>query len=154
MSFAHPLGADQFLLNRLMHRPERKAGHSRALVACRACRPLNPPASRPNSPASPYGKCPWRQRPANWVPHPHRFRPEDIMKVMLLLRLKSPAPDHLAHHAPFPQMHPDFPLKPKVEPKTDRTFQIMSLPQKDGSYVASVVEAPGILVYDRSRKVA
>ncbi len=36
----------------------------------------------------------------------------------------------------------------------DRRFQIVSLPQKDGSFVASVVEAPGIVVYDRSRKAA
>jgi predicted RNase H-like HicB family nuclease len=28
------------------------------------------------------------------------------------------------------------------------------LPQQDGSFVASIVEAPGILVYHRSRKVA
>jgi predicted RNase H-like HicB family nuclease len=73
---------------------------------------------------------------------------------MLRLRLKNPVQDHVAHHAPFPRMHPDFPLKPKVELETERTFQIVSLPQKDGSYVASIVEAPGILVYDRSRKVA
>jgi predicted RNase H-like HicB family nuclease len=30
----------------------------------------------------------------------------------------------------------------------------MSLPQEDGSFVASIVEAPQILVYDRSRKAA
>ena len=33
-------------------------------------------------------------------------------------------------------------------------FQIISLPQKDGSFVASVLEAPEILVYNRSRKAA
>jgi predicted RNase H-like HicB family nuclease len=73
---------------------------------------------------------------------------------MVRLRLKNPVPDRLAHHAPFPHLHPEFPLKPKIEHKTARSFQIVSLPQKDGSFVASVVEAPQILVYDRSRKVA
>lgn len=73
---------------------------------------------------------------------------------MLRLRLKNPVPDHLAHHAPFPHLQPDFPLKPKIERKTNRTFQIICLPQEDGSFVASVVEAPQILVYDRSRKAA
>jgi predicted RNase H-like HicB family nuclease len=63
---------------------------------------------------------------------------------MLQLQLKNPAPDPLARCA----------LKPRIEPKSSRPFQIVSLPQKDGSYVASVVEAPEILVYDRSRKAA
>ena len=30
----------------------------------------------------------------------------------------------------------------------------MSLPQRDGSYVASIVEAPDIVVYEKSRKAA
>jgi predicted RNase H-like HicB family nuclease len=67
---------------------------------------------------------------------------------MLNIRLKNPSAN------PFPPQHPEFPLKPRVEPKTARMFQIVSLPQKDGSFVASVVEAPEILVYDRSRKAA
>ena len=33
-------------------------------------------------------------------------------------------------------------------------FRIISLRQKDGSFVASVVEDPEILAYDRSRKMA
>lgn len=63
-----------------------------------------------------------------------------------MLRLRSKPPE------PFRQ--PEFPLKPRVEPNTERVFQIVSLPQKDGSFVASVVEAPEILVYNRSRKAA
>jgi predicted RNase H-like HicB family nuclease len=73
---------------------------------------------------------------------------------MLHLRLKNPISDSLAHHSPFPHLHPEFPLKPRIEPQTEREFQIISLPQKDGSFVASVVEAPEILVYHRSRRVA
>lgn len=73
---------------------------------------------------------------------------------MLHLRLKNSAPGALAHHQPFPNLRPEFPLKPRIEPKTARPFQIISLPQKDGSFVASVAEAPEILVYDRSRKAA
>ncbi len=73
---------------------------------------------------------------------------------MLHLRLKNPVPNQLAHHAPFLHLQPEVPLKPRVERKTARPFQIISLPQKDGSFVASVVEAPKILVYDRSRKAA
>src|SRR5438876_6898624 len=76
------------------------------------------------------------------------------MGVMLRLRLKNPIPDHMAHHAPFPYLHPEFPLKTRIEPQTGREFGIISLPQKDGSFVASVVEAPQILVYHRSRKIA
>jgi len=60
----------------------------------------------------------------------------------------------MAHHAPFPHLHPEFPLKPRIERKTARSFQILSLPQENGSFVASVLEAPSILVYDRSRKAA
>jgi predicted RNase H-like HicB family nuclease len=73
---------------------------------------------------------------------------------MVRLRLKNPVPDRLAHHAPFPHLHPKFPLKLRTEPKTARRFQIVCLPQQDGSFVASVVEAPEILVYGRSRKAA
>jgi predicted RNase H-like HicB family nuclease len=73
---------------------------------------------------------------------------------MVKLRLKNPVPEALAQYAPFPHLHPEFPLKPRIEPRTERRFQIISLPQKDGSFVASVVEAPEILVYDRSRKAA
>ncbi len=76
------------------------------------------------------------------------------MKVMLRLRLKNPIPGSLAHHAPFSHMHPEFPLKPRIEPETGREFQVISLPQKDGSFVASVLEAPAIRVYDRSRQAA
>jgi predicted RNase H-like HicB family nuclease len=82
------------------------------------------------------------------------FSIEGMMKVMLHLRLKNPIPERLAHHAPFPHVHPDFPLKPKIEHKTARRYQIVSLRQEDGSFVASIVEAPEILVYDPSRKVA
>src|SRR4051812_11199588 len=73
---------------------------------------------------------------------------------MLHLRLRNPVPDQLAHHARFQNLRAEFPLKPKVERKSSRRYQIISLPQEDGSYVASVVEAPEILVYDRSRKAA
>ncbi|HEY1183446.1 MAG TPA: hypothetical protein VGE89_04620 [Bryobacteraceae bacterium] len=73
---------------------------------------------------------------------------------MLRLRLTNPVPESLAHHLPFPHLRPEFPVKPRVEPKTGRQFQVISLPQKDGSFVASVVEAPMIRVYNRSRKVA
>jgi predicted RNase H-like HicB family nuclease len=73
---------------------------------------------------------------------------------MLRLRLTNPVPTHLAHHQPFPQAHPEIPLKPRIEAKTGRAFQVVSLPQKDGSFVASVVEAPAIRVYNRSRKAA
>jgi predicted RNase H-like HicB family nuclease len=73
---------------------------------------------------------------------------------MLRLRLKNPLPDGVAHHAPFPHLHPDSPLKPRIAPADDREFQIVSLRQKDGSFVASVVEAPEIVVYHRSRVAA
>src|ERR1035437_482926 len=73
---------------------------------------------------------------------------------MLRLRLMNPVPDSLAHHLPFPQLHPESPLKPRIEPETGREFQVISLPQKDGSFVASVLEAPAIRIYNRSRKVA
>jgi len=73
---------------------------------------------------------------------------------MLRLRLTNPLPVSLAHHSAFPHLDPEFPLKPKTEPKTGRAFQVISLPQKDGSFVASVVEAPAIRVYNRSRQVA
>jgi len=73
---------------------------------------------------------------------------------MLRLRLTNPVPEALVHHLPFPHLRPEFPVKPRVEPKTGRQFQVISLPQKDGSFVASVVEAPMICVYNRSRKVA
>jgi predicted RNase H-like HicB family nuclease len=76
------------------------------------------------------------------------------VKAMLHLRLKNPVPDQLAHHAPFPSLSPEFPLKPRIERKSARRFRTISLPQQDGSFVASVVEAPEILVYDRSRKAA
>jgi predicted RNase H-like HicB family nuclease len=77
-----------------------------------------------------------------------------MIEVMLHLRLKNPVPDQLAHHAPFPHLNPEYPLKPRIESDSARPFQIISLPQQDGSFVASVVEAPEILVYDRSRKAA
>jgi predicted RNase H-like HicB family nuclease len=48
----------------------------------------------------------------------------------------------------------DYPLKPRIHYPSKRRFQIISLPQKDGSFVASVVEAPKIIVYDRSREKA
>jgi len=74
------------------------------------------------------------------------------IRVMLHLRLKNPVPDQLAHRAPFPHLNPEFPLKPRIERKSARPFQIVSLPQQDGSFVASVVEAPEILVYDARAK--
>ncbi len=73
---------------------------------------------------------------------------------MLHLRLKNPVSARLSHHRPFPLLSPDFPLKPRVHKLTERRFQILSLPQRDGSYVASIVEAPEIVVYEKSRKAA
>ena len=70
------------------------------------------------------------------------------------MRLKNPVPERLTHHAPFPFMAGDYPLKPRLHRPTHRQFQIVSLPQQDDSYVASIVEAPNILVYDKSRKIA
>src|SRR5579859_1040665 len=94
--------------------------------------------------ANEISRCLWR----------HAREPEAIIKVMLHLRLKNPIPESSAHHSPFPHLRPEFPLKPRIEPQTEREFQIISLPQKDGSFVASVVEAPEILVYHRSRRIA
>jgi predicted RNase H-like HicB family nuclease len=73
---------------------------------------------------------------------------------MIRLRLKNPVAAQLRRHHPHPNLNPDFPLKTRIHAPTHRQFHIVSLPQKDGSYVASVVEAPSILVYDESRKVA
>jgi len=73
---------------------------------------------------------------------------------MLRLRQNGPMPEGLAQHLPFSRLRPESPLKPRVEPETGREFQVISLPQKDGSFVASIVEAPAIRVYSRSRKVA
>jgi predicted RNase H-like HicB family nuclease len=73
---------------------------------------------------------------------------------MLRLRLKNPVPPRLAHHKPFPWLAPDSPWKPRIHAPTNRRFHLVCLPQKDGSYVASVVEAPSILVYDESRETA
>ena len=73
---------------------------------------------------------------------------------MLHLRMKNPVPEEVAHHVPFPQLDPEFPLKSRIEPGTERSFRVISLPQEDGSFVASIVEAPKILVYNRSRKAA
>src|SRR5712692_10399654 len=73
---------------------------------------------------------------------------------MLRLRIKNPVPGRLIHHAPFPFLALDQPLKPRIHRPTHRRFQIICLPQKDGSYVASVAEAPEIVVYDKSRKAA
>jgi predicted RNase H-like HicB family nuclease len=73
---------------------------------------------------------------------------------MVRLRLNNPVPDALRHHAPFAHLASEYPVKPRIEPKTARRFQIVSLPQKDGSFVASVVEAPDIVVYEQSRKAA
>lgn len=75
-------------------------------------------------------------------------------RTMLNLRLKNPVPHRIAHHNPFPHLAPDAPWKPRIHQPTRRRFHLVSLPQKDGSYVASVVEAPSILVYDESRKAA
>jgi predicted RNase H-like HicB family nuclease len=65
--------------------------------------------------------------------------------------LPNPVPAHLAHHNPFPEARP---LKPRVEPKTGRRFQVVCLPQKDGSFVASILEDPTIRVYHRSQTAA
>src|SRR6266699_621688 len=73
---------------------------------------------------------------------------------MLRFRLKNPMPKRLAHHSPFAFMRPEFPLKPRIHAPSSREFQIICLPQKDGSFVASVVEAPKIIVYDESRERA
>jgi len=73
---------------------------------------------------------------------------------MLHLRLKNPVSARVAHHRSSPFLSPDFPLKPRIHKLTERRFQIMSLPQRDGSYVASILEAPEIVVYEKSRKAA
>jgi len=73
---------------------------------------------------------------------------------MLRLRLPNPVPAHLPHHFPFSHLASNSPWKPCLHPPTQRRFHVVSLPQKDGSYVASVVEAPNILVYDESRRAA
>ncbi len=78
----------------------------------------------------------------------------DMIQVMLNLRLKNPLPEHLAHHAHYPGLSEDVPLKPRIEAVTARQFQIVSPPQRDGSFVASIAEDPKIVVYDRSRKAA
>ena len=70
---------------------------------------------------------------------------------MLRLRPKNPVP---SHHYPLSHIAADSPWKPKLHVHTNRRFNVVSLPQKDGSYVASVVEEPSILVYDDSRKAA
>jgi predicted RNase H-like HicB family nuclease len=77
-----------------------------------------------------------------------------MIEVMLRLLLKNPVAPELQHHAPFPHLNPDYPLKSRIEAKTGRRFQILSLPERGGSFVASVAEAPKILAYDRSRKAA
>jgi predicted RNase H-like HicB family nuclease len=73
---------------------------------------------------------------------------------MLRLRLKNPVPRRLAHQRPLSYLAPNSPWKPRIHVPTNRKFHVVSLPQRDGSYVASVVEAPGILVYDESRASA
>ena len=73
---------------------------------------------------------------------------------MLRLRYKNPASRSLPHDLPFSRLTPNSPWKPCLHGPTQRRFHVVSLPQKDGSYVASVVEAPNILVYDDSRKAA
>lgn len=73
---------------------------------------------------------------------------------MLRLRFKNPVPSRLDHHAPFSFMAAEYPLKPRVDRQSKRKYQLLCLRQWDGSFVASVVEAPKILVYDRSRKKA
>jgi len=75
-------------------------------------------------------------------------------RTMLRLRLNNPVPARLAHHKPFPWLAPDSPWKPRIDVPTNRRFHLVCLRQKDGLYVASVVEAPSILVYDESRKTA
>ena len=45
-------------------------------------------------------------------------------------------------------------FRSKIEPKTGRSFQVISLPQDNGSFVASVLEAPTIRAYDRFRQAA
>ena len=64
---------------------------------------------------------------------------------MLRLRLTNPVPGSLAHHLPFPQLHPESPLKPRIEPEIGREFQVISLPQKDGSFVASVLDRKSVV---------
>ena len=73
---------------------------------------------------------------------------------MLRLQFKNPVPAQIAHHYPFSHLRPDFPLKQRFHAPTNRRFNLISLPQRDGSYVASVVEQPSIIVYDKSRKAA
>jgi predicted RNase H-like HicB family nuclease len=73
---------------------------------------------------------------------------------MLRLVLRNPVPAHLPHHYPFPQQAANSPWKPRIHRATQRRFHLVCLPQKDGSFVASVVEAPNILVYGESREIA
>jgi predicted RNase H-like HicB family nuclease len=75
-------------------------------------------------------------------------------KTMLRLRLKNPVPERPEDQRPLPYLAPNSPWKPRIHVPTNRKFHIVSLPQRDGSYVASVVDAPSILVYDESRKSA
>src|ERR1017187_8916638 len=75
-------------------------------------------------------------------------------KTMLRLRLKNPVQERPEDQRPLPYLAPNSLWKPRIHVPTNRKFHIVSLPQRDGSYVASVVEAPSILVYDESRKSA
>lgn len=68
--------------------------------------------------------------------------------------MKDPVSARPFRHRPFPFLPAEFPLKPRVHKLTERRFQVMSLPQQDGSYVASILEAPEIVVYEKSRKAA
>jgi len=73
---------------------------------------------------------------------------------MVHLRLKDPVSARWSRAKPLPFLSPESPIKPRVHRLTERRFRVMSLPQQDGSYVASVLEAPEIVVYEKSRKAA
>jgi predicted RNase H-like HicB family nuclease len=74
--------------------------------------------------------------------------------AMVRLRLKNPVPRRLVRHQPFPWMAADYPLKPRIHAATKRRFRLLCLQQKDGSFVATVLENPKIRAYDKSRNAA
>src|SRR5713226_6832274 len=73
---------------------------------------------------------------------------------MLRMQLMSGLPKRLAHHEALPFTADDYPLKPRIQLPSKRRYDIISLPQKDGSFVASILQAPHIIVYRKSRKAA
>ena len=45
------------------------------------------------------------------------------MRRMLHLRMKNPVSGALSHHVPFSDLHPEFPLKLKIENRTSHDSQ-------------------------------